>query len=117
MQELEYIRRVLSLVNPYDGDEIFWTVTDGVIQFQVDCSDLFYWACADCEPVTPENLSELERSYAEMRSLIPDRHWESRAQELFACRVRGMRPQRPVLNKIEPKLLPLFLACGPERDD
>jgi hypothetical protein len=41
MTQLEYITRVLSLINPYDCDEILWNIQDGKVRFQVNCSDVF----------------------------------------------------------------------------
>ncbi len=36
---------------------------------------------------------------------------------LFCCRKRKMRPQKPYLDKIPKHFLPIFLECGPERDE
>lgn len=109
MTNHEYILRVLRCVNPYECDDILWVVDGDKVNFQVNCNDAFWWATADCEDVTPENIGELERAYADVGGV---RH----AQMLFAARVRQMRPQNAAYPK-DKSLWPLFDACGPERDD
>jgi hypothetical protein len=106
MDQLEYMTRVLSLINPYDCDEILWNIQDGKVRFQVNCSDFFHWACADCEDVTEENIELLENCYKELEGLTE--HYKSYAKDLFCCRVRQMRPQQPVLTTLPEEIKPLF---------
>ena len=131
MDEYEYVRRVLALVDPYALDEILWTVEGGVVRFQVGCSDCFYWGTADCEEVTPQSVAELERAYADIRSIdasLPPHDWTDKSQNwryhlcsysqmLYAARQRQLRPQKPVLDKLPPELRSLFEAFGPERSE
>jgi hypothetical protein len=114
--EQSYVLRVLSLVDAFDCDDVLWHVNDGRVRFHVRCSDLFYWACADCEEITPENVSEFERSYADVKAVTTEGLWQSHAQSLFACRVRNMRPQGACYKTCPEKLWPLFDAAGPERN-
>lgn len=54
----------------------------------VNCNDVFYWGCADAEPLP---LSELRRLYEMWR--------ESPAGPTrWCCLRRGMRPQHPVMD-------------------
>mgnify|MGYP001473367429 CR=1 FL=1 len=54
--------RVMSLVAEHEAyDSLFWR-TDGTyapITLFIRCNDLFYWAMADLEEITPENVREL----------------------------------------------------------
>lgn len=112
---LAFVLRVLRLIDPMDCDEIQWR-TDGEyapVSFFVNCSDLFWWGTSDFEDVTPENIGELERAYADVRAIVNPVNNEP--QELFACRMRHLRPQGAAYPKDE-RLWPLFDACGAERE-
>lgn len=116
-EQHEFVMEVLRLYAEYDDTSMmdFWRC-DGEyapITFFVNCNDLFYWACADAEPITRENLPELRKAFADIYAI--DRVLTAYAPSLFACRVRKMRPQPPAYPK-EERLKPLFDACGPERD-
>jgi len=103
-------------------DAIFWRC-DGQyapITIWVNCNDLFYWATADCEELTIENLPVLKQAVVDIDAVGPVLGI-LHAPALFACRVRGMRPQQPAYPhgdyiENEPKLRALFDACGPPRD-
>lgn len=123
--------------------ESLWWRTDGEyapVRFFVNCSDLFWWGTADAETLTPENLPELFKAVRDVRAVhgvdcgssdllkmghekgVKDDLWNNHYNAgsigalLFCCRARKMRPQRPYWKHIDEKILPLFLACGPERD-
>lgn len=143
---LEFVSRVLHFVdmlNDYGdmSESIIWR-TDGEyapVTFFVLCNDLFYWATADLEQITPENVDALEQAILDVRrafgvenlsrkddSTVPD-YWVrfekwysagSRGALLFCARMRKMRPQKPWFDRCAPdELVPLFEACGPERLD
>jgi hypothetical protein len=95
----------------------------------INCNDLFYWACADCEEVTPENLDVLEGALRDIRVFYERwyRHKGDKANEppfvsmsdallLFCCRVRNMRPQGAWYDAFPPGVDALFDAAGPERE-
>lgn len=112
----DYVMDVLRLFAEYDCTNMcdFWRC-DGEyapVTFFVNCNDLFYWACADAETITSENLPTLRQAFADIHEI--DHCFTAYAPSLFACRVRGMRPQPPAYPK-EEKLRALFDACGPER--
>lgn len=116
MNNLEtYMLRVLKLYQRMDAfGELFWR-TDGdfaPITFFAIQNDIFAWATADLEEITPENIAELERAVAEIEAIDPDElHW---APQLFSARIRKMRPQGAAY-PANPKLAKLFDVCGPER--
>lgn len=113
--DFEFVLRVLR-ATAFDHTDILWWRTDGEyapVTLFVKCNDLFWWACADLEQVTPENVGELERAFADAKAAHPQ-FGEVYADSLFCCRVRGMRPQGCCYPP-ERELWPLFDACGPER--
>lgn len=141
VSDLKFVSSVLSLGGSNDdvGDlwESIWWRTDGEyapVTFFVNCNDLFYWACADLERLTPENLPLLLVALDDVRHAqgLPRGEWPRNldikdgwdewhaagawASSLFCARIRGMRPQRPCYRGMPDKLKPLFDACGPERD-
>lgn len=139
--EVEFICRVLSLLDEFafyqygDFDECIWWRTDdeyAPITFFVKCNDLFYWACADCEKLTPDNIDRLFIAIADIRKALgfPEKlpkergsslsldSWQSighLASILFCARERKMRPQLPYYKSIPEQLHSLFDACGEPR--
>lgn len=139
-EQVEFVREVLSLGDGFNelGDlweSISWR-TDGEYapwSFSVNCNDVFYWACADCEDLTRENLPLLKQSVLDVRAAVGvpagrlhgddvSKHFDDwysaghRGATLFCARVRKMRPQRPMYKHLPEALHPLFDACGPVRD-
>ena len=59
--DLKFVIRVLSVFNNFDEpdcEELWWR-TDGEyapVTFLVNCNDIFFWACSDCEEITRENV-------------------------------------------------------------
>lgn len=114
----DLVMRILTITAMSPNDlcgELYWRV-DGEyapITFLLDCSDTFHWATADCEPLTEHNIHILEKAVADIRAISPsDVYW---APELFAARVRRMRPMQAAYPR-NPALRPLFDTCGPPRD-
>lgn len=111
----DFVLKLLALVAEHDDHHsLFWRCDEkyAPISFFVNCNDLFFWATADCEQVTPENLPVLEKAYQDARAV----DHEYMGGELFACRMRKMRPQRAAYRDFAKELWPLYDACGPERD-
>lgn len=73
----------------------------------VNCNDVFYWACADAEDITVEELGDLTACL----KLSP-----KYGIMLWCCRKRKMRPQSPWYERFSDNEKKLFDACGPERD-
>lgn len=124
----EYVYAVVELIADYDlGDEIMWHRGGGMLVAvdgqgkrlpdarpliaAVNVSDMFWWATADCEDVTEEDVPVLRATLAEVGGMYGGLLW--------VARKRGMRPQSAVLNRPRSAELgfPLeqLLAAGPER--
>lgn len=99
--------------------DLWWRVWDGEVRFFVNCNDLFCWACADSEDITPENFPMLRQCFDDVRALYPkhslDYRFPKEALNLFCARMRKERPQGAAYPKNR-DLWPLFDACGPERE-
>lgn len=89
-----------------DDDFLFFDARRN--QWAVNCNDLFVWATADQEPITEKNIEIFEKSVRE----IPN----TTGFELFAARVRKMRPQNACYRNIPSRYWKLFDECGPERE-
>jgi len=123
-ETLAFIRSVLFLTRKHDiEDDLRWLVEEnGDIKFYVICSDTFAWGCADAEDITPENLPVFEQVCNECEALdangaddIDHKFAILYAAQLFAARVRGMRPQGACYKSYPKRMWHLFNACGPER--
>jgi len=137
----DFLHRVFRLGGFDNHPEIWWR-TDGEyapVTIFVNCNDLFWWASADCERLTPESIGMWEQAYSDLDALLPAEPrtaenqtdgpvreaWLARGTRrisimscvdwLFCARVRGMRPQGACYPKDAPEVWPLFDACGPER--
>jgi len=109
--------QMVDILAVYDAcderDGLTWRVDQGEVTFLAVCSDCFWWATADVEPIAAEDIPLLQRTASELKDM--DQMWLS---ELFAARKRGMRPMRATYKSphMSDKLRALFDACGPERD-
>lgn len=117
LKRLRHMEAVLACFGFPDGadlhDGLMIRSDDGHVQLLVQCNDVFWWATADCEEVTPDDLPLLRQTLADLRAV--DCTWY--LGELFVARKRGMRPQRPWLEcETVPDVSALFLAAGPERE-
>lgn len=113
--DADFILCVLRVVADAELCSLVWWRCDGErapITFFVGCNDLFAWGTADAEPLTPQNIGELERAIADVRATGS---LSASAPDLFCCRMRGMRPQGAAYPKLAPAVWPLLDACGPER--
>ena len=109
MTNTEFTLEVLRLMALYDETQsLMWQVHGGVVEFHINCSDVFWWGCADAEEITPNNLPLLEQSLKDVGDLGDGPH-------LFVSRVRKLRPQGAMYKYINGELWPLFDECGPDR--
>ena len=90
MEKSQLFCEVAKLAGKYQFTEDLWWDKD--LNVSVNVSDLFYWACADAEEVTEENLPVLKQTTADLEAVCP-RSVDGYAASLFAARVRNMRPQ------------------------
>lgn len=113
----EVFLKVAKLVAQYDcHDEIFWNSS---LQVFVNVNDIFYWGTADLEEITEENFPALEKAFEDIIAAAKNPRagalYSNDAINLFASRLRGMRPQNAVYQAIHPDFFELFNACGPDR--
>lgn len=119
LQHFHFLRDVLEIFYRADAREyLLWSfdTSGGRLRLWANCSDTFEWGGADSEEITPQMLSVLGVAYADLKQI--DRGgWLA---ELYAARVRGMRPQGAAYPKPTEKnaaqVAALFDACGPERE-
>jgi hypothetical protein len=111
----EVIKLVAELDEGETEDFMFWPVTPEGVRVSVTCSDVFAWACADAEIITPENLPLLRKAYEDEITASPD-GVALHAGWLFVARVRGERPQGAIYKALEYWEVPLFNDAGPERE-
>lgn len=118
----DFLVRALNCFDGFDKPDCdyLWWHSHGEaapIKLMVNCNDLFWWATADSEEITPENVHIFEQCITDLLA-IPRPGYEPNAHAaatLFCCRVRGMRPQTPYYKYIDKEYHELFNACGPER--
>ena len=68
-----FILDVLKIMADHElQDSLWWTVKDDTVKFMVNCNDLFYWATADAEEVTPENLQALWQAIMDCKAVEPE---------------------------------------------
>lgn len=111
--------RILEIYARADvQDSLWWREKDGQIRFFAPCNDLFWWGTADLEEITSENVDVLEQTERDLCALEEATHGTQMVylSELFAARVRRMRPQRPCYKSMPLDVAALFDACGPARD-
>jgi len=101
---MAFTEDVLKLTAEYDlFEEVIW---DDKLNFFTLCNDVFVWACADGEEITPESLPVLRQS-------LEDYH--DYGCILYACRMRKCRPQGAYYKYFDHDKWHLFHECGPER--
>lgn len=115
-ENLSFIIKALKIIGNNDLHRyLFYRVKDNDdVVFALICNDLFMWACSDMEELTPENSPILEQAIIDLNSAIGNCY---NAPELFACRVREMRPQKRYYECLSKEIWHLFDACGEPRDD
>lgn len=112
LDRLAFLRSAVDLIRRADisSEQIWLYLKDQQPAIAVDVSDVFGWGGSDAEDVTPEHLPVLEQAWRDCKAVDAD-EW---TVELYAARVRGMRPQGAAY-PTEAAIAALFDACGPER--
>ena len=62
-----------------------------------NCSDFFFWACADAESILPSDIPELRKAAEDLKAA--GEYGEVYAFELWVSRKRGRTPMGPWLDK------------------
>lgn len=100
-----------TIVNSYPDEVVEMLINEELSlinkKLYVLCNDLFYWATADAEEITLEEIPELQACLKTS---------EKHGGLLWACRKRGMRPQQPYYKHFTDDERKLFDAAGPVRD-
>lgn len=111
MSERDFVMDVLRFVADEDiHGQLWWKFEEDGLHFFVNCNDMFFWGCSDCEELTPANLGILKQAFADCGER------DSHADLLFVARQRGLRPQGAAYSYIPREIWPLFDAAGPERE-
>jgi hypothetical protein len=117
---LAFVQRVMEIFWHADVcTELMWYVEDGVLCLSADVSDIFAWGSADSEEITPQTLPVLEEAFRELKALgSPPWGRAEWLPELYAARVRGMRPQGAAYPEgaADGAVAALLDACGPARE-
>lgn len=112
----EFLTEFFQVTWNYDAHQgWFWRVDGGAVRLFAVCNDTFVWGCADGEEITPENIGQLRQAFADCQAAerVAGTVY---AGELFAARIRQMRPQGACYKGMEPAIAALFDACGPPRE-
>lgn len=98
--------RLLVLTAKHDiRDSLMW---NSDLEFAIDCSDVFAWACADAEDITSDqDIDALAQAVQDAGDDGP---------LLYCARRRHMRPQGAMYDHLKPANWSHFDACGPVRE-
>lgn len=86
-------------------------ISDGKIEMSVNCNDLFFWGCADCEEIDVSELPSLKKALDDAATAGA----ESGGELLWVARKRAMRPQGAFYATFNEGLAKLFDECGEYR--
>jgi hypothetical protein len=92
--------------------DVFWNED---LEFHINCNDIFTHA-ADAEDITSqEDVDMIEQAAKELLEIDPLANcW---ATVLFIARKRNIRPLTTWHHMFDKRMIDLFDACGPERED
>jgi len=111
MSDSGFLVEVMTVFAQADShDTLLWWPKDGGLALWANVSDVFAWGSADAEEITLERLPVLRQAFTDLKAV----NATSWIAELYAARIRSMRPQGAAYPK-EAALQALFDACGPER--
>lgn len=96
------------VINLLLEDKLGIFVRKDAITMYVNCNDLFYWACSDCEYVEIYEVPDLIKALDDS---------PKNGELLWVCRKRNMRPQKPYYKYFDEDEKKLFDEAGPERTD
>lgn len=110
--ELAFMNRVLGVfAAARRHSDLLWHIRDGRVHFSANVSDVFAWGGGDAEEITADTLPVLEQAFADLEPVDGDGY----LAELYAARIRHMRPQSAAYPDFSSAVQELFNACGPER--
>jgi hypothetical protein len=97
---------IREVIEPLVIEEKLVINIDTEITYYVDCSDFFWWGCADGEDVLEEDLPALLQALKDS---------PKNGELLYCARKRGVRPQGAYYKYLEGDE-ELFNACGVDRE-
>jgi hypothetical protein len=104
--ECDLIKKILLFAREHDLEsDISW---DDDLNFYINCNDVFFWGCADGEPITEDTLPILKQAVEEIGV--------SNGHILYCARMRKLRPQGAYYKYINKQDWDVFNACGEERE-
>jgi hypothetical protein len=107
LAKAKYFIMVVELCYDLELD-VYWNDWDGKgTRALINCNDMFFWGCADCEEIKLEDDEAIRKAHADSKDF--------NGAYLFIARKRKMRPQGAWYVHIDPVDWPLFDECGPER--
>ncbi|MFI5831038.1 hypothetical protein ACIA6C_27955 [Streptomyces sp. NPDC051578] len=111
MTDHEFLVEVLTIFAKAEShDTLLWWAKGDSIELWANVSDIFDWGSADAEAITPDRLPILQQALADLIE-AGSTAWLA---ELYAARIRGMRPQGAAY-PAAPGVQALLNACGPAR--
>ncbi|MBT0771748.1 hypothetical protein KIH74_22600 [Kineosporia sp. J2-2] len=109
-----WILEALRLTEGEPADSVFWHHREGSLKLYFLCNDVFAWGCADAEEITEANLRLLAQARADL--VASGDKYADHLGDLYAARVRKLRPQGACYPYYPESIWKLFDACGPERE-
>lgn len=107
----DFLVEVLTIFAKADShDTLIWWPKPNGLELWARVSDVFAWGGSDAEAITPERLPVLRQALADATE-AGSGGWIA---ELYAARIRGMRPQGAAYPTTA-AMQTLLNACGPAR--
>lgn len=107
--------KLLHVLAEHDATSDLWWRTDekyAPATFFINCNDLFFWGCADCEEVAADDIDALDQAYKDAATAGT----EGQGDIVYCCRKRKMRPQGAYYKHFKPEIAKLLDACGEPRE-
>lgn len=114
-------QRAMAIMQDMDCIDDAWfsvDLTTEQIHISVNCNDLFYWASADSEPITADDVALLEQTARDLEALGDDNDTYPflNLLELYAARRRNMQPLPAYVGKLESQRLKDLFRQLPSND-
>lgn len=107
---MEVIRRVLAAFMDGEVDTEVLFFRKNPMSVYIMCNDTFYFACADCELVTEENVGRFEQAMADC--MAAGDPYGNYGPLLFIARERNLLPLPSILDRIEEPYRTLIAKVG-----
>lgn len=78
-----------ALAEMLAADGLLFGPDDDMPGIEINCNDLFYWACADSEPLPEDDILPFYRA------------WKAGKDTEWVCVRRNLRPQVPIVERMK----------------